>query len=191
MIPQAPADSLEGVSVVHGQFICSYLHDAHSVVKLFTADAETIPAKLIRELPLPGLGSAGGFGGKRTDTETFYSFTSFTVPGTIYRLDLATGESSVFREPHVDFQPDDFETKQVFYTSKDGTRVPMFITHKRGLKLDGTNPDVALRLRRIRHQSHAALSTWPISCGWKRAASMPCPTCAGAASTARSGTRRA
>ena len=139
-IAQAPADSIESISVIHGQFICSYLHDAHSVVKLFTADGDTVPAKFVRELPLPSLGSASGFGGKRTDTETFYSFTSFTVPGTIYRLDLATGESTVFRQPHVDFQPEEFETKQVFYTSKDGTRVPMFITHRRGLKLDGTNP---------------------------------------------------
>ncbi|MEP6669156.1 MAG: prolyl oligopeptidase family serine peptidase [Chthoniobacter sp.] len=140
VIAQAAADSLEGVSVVHAQFICSYLHDAHSVVKLFTADADAGPAKFIRELPLPGLGSAGGFGGKRTDAETFYSFTSFTVPGTIYRLDLTGGESRVFREPRVDLRPDDYETKQIFYASKDGTRVPMFITHKRGLKLDSTNP---------------------------------------------------
>lgn len=140
VIPQAPLDALEGVSVVHEQFICAYLHDAHSVVKLFTGGSPTEAAKFIRELPLPGLGSAGGFGGKRTDTETFYSFTSFTVPGTVYRLDLTSGESTVFREPHVDFQPADFETKQVFYNSKDGTRVPMFITHKRGLKLDGNNP---------------------------------------------------
>ncbi|MEI9895147.1 MAG: prolyl oligopeptidase family serine peptidase [Chthoniobacter sp.] len=140
VIAQTPADTLEGISVVHGQFICTYLHDAHSVVKLFAAEAGPGLAKLLRELSLPGLGSAGGFGGKRSDGETFYSFTSFTVPGTIYRLDLTTGESSVFREPRVDFRPDDYETKQVFYTSKDGTQVPMFITHRRGLKLDGTNP---------------------------------------------------
>ncbi|HSI14787.1 MAG TPA: S9 family peptidase, partial [Chthoniobacter sp.] len=140
VIPQAETDSMEGVSVVHAQFICAYLHDAHSVVRLYDAAASEGPAKLVRELALPGLGSAGGFGGKRTDTETFYSFTSFTVPGAIYRLDLVTGESSVFREPHVEFEPGDYETKQIFYTSKDGTRVPMFITHKRELKLDGTNP---------------------------------------------------
>jgi len=140
VIPQEKVDALEGVSVVHDQFICTYLHDAHSVVRLFNAEATDGPAKFLRELSLPGLGSAGGFGGKRKDTETFYSFTSFTVPGTIYRLDLTSGESSVFREPHVDFHPGDYETKQVFYKSKDGTRVPMFITHKRGLKLDGANP---------------------------------------------------
>jgi prolyl oligopeptidase len=89
---------------------------------------------------LPGIGSAGGFGGKRTDTETFYSFTSFTAPGTIFRYDLKAGASSVFRQPKVDFNSDDYETRQIFYASKDGTRVPMFITHKKGLKLDGKNP---------------------------------------------------
>ncbi|EDY15926.1 Prolyl oligopeptidase [Chthoniobacter flavus Ellin428] len=140
VIPQEKVDALEGVSVVHDQFICTYLHDAHSVVRLFNAEATDGPAKFLRELALPSLGSAGGFGGKRKDTETFYSFTSFTVPGTIYRLDLTAGESAVFREPHVDFNPNDYETKQVFYKSKDGTRVPMFITYKRGLKLDGANP---------------------------------------------------
>jgi prolyl oligopeptidase len=92
------------------------------------------------EITLPGLGSADGFGGKRDMSETFYSFTSFTTPGTIYRLDLATGKSSVFREPLVDFKPADYETKQVFFPSKDGTRIPMFITHRRGLALDGTAP---------------------------------------------------
>jgi len=86
------------------------------------------------------MGSVGGFGGQRGDTETFYLFTSFTVPGRIYRYDITTGRSSLWREPEVDFHPDDYETRQVFYTSKDGTRVPMFITHRRGLKLDGGNP---------------------------------------------------
>jgi prolyl oligopeptidase len=139
IIPES-TDALESVSLVDGQLICRYLHDAHSVVKFFVSGKPSEPAKLVRELPLPGLGSADGFGGKSTDTETFYSFTSFTVPGTVYRLDLKTGESRVFRAPKVDFKPEDFETKQVFYKSKDGTRVPMFITSRRGLKLDGNNP---------------------------------------------------
>ncbi len=139
IIPQAE-EPLKGVSVVNGQFICQYLKDAHSQVKILAWDGKAIRAKLVRELPLPGLGSVGGFGGKRTDTETYYSFTSFTAPGTIYRLDLTNGESTVFRAPKVDFQPAEYETRQVFYRSKDGTRVPMFLTHKRGLKLDGSNP---------------------------------------------------
>jgi prolyl oligopeptidase len=96
--------------------------------------------KLIRELELPGIGSVGGFGGRRKDKETYYSFTSFTEPGAIYRYDLASGKSSVWKKPKVDFDTAAYETKQVFYKSKDGTKVPMFVTHKRGLKLDGSNP---------------------------------------------------
>jgi len=142
VIPQA-ADALKSVSLVHGEFVCAYLKDSHSQVKLFLKDAGAsagAPAHFAREIALPGLGSAGGFGGKRTDDETFYSFTSFTMPGVIYRFDFKTGESTVFRQPKVDFNPEDYETKQVFFASKDGTRVPMFITAKRGVKLDGTNP---------------------------------------------------
>ena len=82
----------------------------------------------------------GGFNGKPEDTETFYSFTSFTTPGTVYRYDMITGKSSLFRQPKVDFNPENYETKQVFYQSKDGTQVPMFITYKKGITLDGNNP---------------------------------------------------
>jgi prolyl oligopeptidase len=134
LIPQT-RDTLVGAHVVGGQFIVSYLHDAHSQVKRFD-----LAGKLLREVQLPGLGSAGGFGGKRGETETFYSFTSYTVPGVIYRFDARTGASTVFRQPKVAFDPAAFETKQVFYTSKDGTRVPLFITHRKGLALDGRNP---------------------------------------------------
>jgi prolyl oligopeptidase len=150
VVPQA-ADALKSVSLVHAEFVCAYLKDAHSQVKLFMREAGASDgsgaaaaaggrANFSREIALPGLGSAAGFGGKRTDDETFYSYDSFTTPGVIYRFDFNTGESSIFREPKVDFHPEDYETKQVFFTSKDGTRVPMFITAKRGLKLDGTNP---------------------------------------------------
>ncbi len=128
------ADSLEAASSVGGRLFVEYLHDVKSVVRVFD-----LAGRFWREVDLPGLGSVGGFGGQRGDTETFYSFTSFTVPGRIYRYDITTGRSSLWREPEVDFHPDDYETKQVFYTSKDGTRVPMFITHRRGLKLDGRN----------------------------------------------------
>jgi len=128
-------DTLSRVSVVNNSFICSYLKDARSQVKVFALDG-----KWVREVELPGIGSAGGFGGKRRDRETFFSFTSFTAPGTIFRHDLATGKSTVFRQPKVDFNPADYETKQVFCTSKDGTRVPMFITRRKGLKLDGSHP---------------------------------------------------
>ena len=134
VIPQA-AETLEGVGILNNQFVASYLKDAHSQVKLFNLNGTPI-----RDVEFPGLGSVGGFGGKRHDTETFYSFTSFTTPATIYRYDLVKNESRVFRQPNVDFKPDDYETKQVFYASKDGTQIPMFIVHKKGLVLDGKNP---------------------------------------------------
>ena len=96
--------------------------------------------KLERDIELPGIGSAAGFGAKKKDKDFYYSFTSFTSPSTIYHYDIATGKSTFYRQPKVDFNPEDYETKQIFYQSKDGTKVPMFIVHKKGLKLDGTNP---------------------------------------------------
>ncbi|MGB5961091.1 MAG: prolyl oligopeptidase family serine peptidase [Coleofasciculaceae cyanobacterium] len=134
VIPQAP-ETLESVGILNNQIVADYLKDARSSIKIFALDGA-----LIREVELPGIGSAGGFGGKRYDTETFYTFTSFTTPKTIYRYDMVSGESTLFRKPDVEFNPDQYETKQVFYSSKDGTQVPMFITHKKGLKLDGNNP---------------------------------------------------
>ncbi|MHC5723073.1 MAG: prolyl oligopeptidase family serine peptidase [Nostoc sp.] len=134
IIPQS-AETLESVGILNNQFVADYLKDAHSQIKIFD-----LKGGFVREVELPGLGSAGGFGGKRNDTETFYIYTSFTTPGTIYRYDMITGKSTVFRQPQVDFNPADYETKQVFYHSKDGTKIPMFITHKKGIKLDGNNP---------------------------------------------------
>lgn len=134
VIPESD-ETLQGLTVLNHQFVAAYLKDAHSQIKIFSLDG-----KLGREVKLPGLGSAGGFDGDRTDTETFYSFTSFTTPTTIYRYNMLTGESSVFRQPQADFNPDEYESKQIFYHSKDGTRVPMFITYKKGIKLDGNNP---------------------------------------------------
>jgi len=134
VIPQA-AETLKGVNLVGNQFICTYLKDARGQVKRFSREGQALG-----EVALPGLGSVGGFGGKRTDTETFYSFTSFMTPGTIYRYDVTSGTSSIFRTPQVDFDSARYETKQVFFNSKDGTRVPMFLTHRKGLKLDGSNP---------------------------------------------------
>lgn len=134
LVPQTD-ETLKGVNVVNDQFIALYLKDAQTQVNLFDLNGQPV-----RSVELPGIGSAGGFGGKRTDTETFYSFTSFTTPTTIYRYDLVTGQSTVFRQPQVDFDPQAYETRQVFYTSKDGARVPMFIVHRKGLQLDGNNP---------------------------------------------------
>ncbi|MEB3339003.1 MAG: prolyl oligopeptidase family serine peptidase, partial [Leptolyngbyaceae bacterium] len=134
LIPQAP-ETLEGINLLNHQFVAFYLKDAHTQIKVFNLDGT-----LAREIALPGLGSADGFAGKRKDTETFYSFTSFTVPNTIYYYNMVSGENRVFRQSQVAFNPDDYETQQVFYPSKDGTTVPMFITHKKGLVLDGNNP---------------------------------------------------
>lgn len=128
-------EAIQGVNLVGGQLMATYLRDAQSLVRRFSPEG-----KALGELELPGIGSAGGFGGKRTDTETFYSFTNFATPATIYRYDIATGTSTVFRRPSVDFNPADFVTEQVFVTSKDGTRVPMFISHRKGLSRNGDNP---------------------------------------------------
>lgn len=134
IVPES-ADKLEFASMVDHKFIASYLKDAHTEVKVFDRSG-----KFLRTVELPGIGTAGGFGGRREQRYTFYSYTSYATPATIYRYDVATGKSTVFRQPNVKFHPEDYETRQVFYSSKDGTRVPMFITSKKGLKLDGTNP---------------------------------------------------
>ena len=129
------ADVMAHASVVGDQFIAEYLHDAHSAVKVFD-----LTGKLLREVELPGLGTSAGFDGRRSDSETFFSFTSFALPSSIYRYELPTGKAILFRQPQVDFHPDNYETRQVFYTSRDGTRVPMFISAKKGVKLEGDNP---------------------------------------------------
>ncbi|WP_395408052.1 prolyl oligopeptidase family protein [Pseudoduganella sp. UC29_106] len=129
------SQTLTNAGIVNRQLVLNYLTDAHSAVKIVD-----LKGKPVREVSLPGIGSAGGFGGKRGDSETFYSYTSFTTPTTIYRYDMKTGQSTVFRQPKVDFDPAAYETRQEFFTSKDGTRVPMFIVSKKGMKLDGSNP---------------------------------------------------
>ena len=134
VVPEGP-DKLENASVVDNVFLLGYLKDAKTEVRV-----HDLKGKFLRNVDLPGIGTASGFGGKRTDKETFYSFTSFVSPTTIYRYEPATGKSSVFKRPKVDFDATKYETKQVFYNSKDGTRIPMFLTYKKGLKLDGQNP---------------------------------------------------
>lgn len=134
IIPQA-AETLDGVTLVNDTFIAHYLKDAYTQVRMFD-----LRGQHVRDVALPGVGTAGGFGGKRRDTETFYSYTSFNMPNTIYRYDMTSGASSVYRQPQVDFDPAQYTTQQVFYNSKDGTRIPMFITHKKNIQLDGHNP---------------------------------------------------
>ena len=134
IIPES-SDALQSVSLVNDMFVASYLHDAYSLVKIFD-----MAGKPVREVEFPGIGTEYGFVGRRRDKETFYYFTGFTTPGAIYRYDMETGEITLFWEPKVDFDQDAYVTEQVFYHSRDGTRIPMFICHKKGLKLDGNNP---------------------------------------------------
>ena len=134
IIPQGP-DVLDGVQIIHDTFVANSMHDASSRLRLFAHDG-----RFVKDLPLPTLGSIGGISGERKDDEMFYAFTSFLYPTTIFRYDFKSGVTSVFKAPAIDFDPSGYETKQVFYTSKDGTRVPMFITHQKGLHLDGSNP---------------------------------------------------
>jgi len=128
-------ETLESASYVGGHFIGQYLQDARSLVRVFARSGEWL-----RDVELPGIGSASGFGGKADDHETFFSFESFTIPSTLFRYDVSTGESAVFRRAQVDVDPEAYETGQVFYNSADGTRVPMFLTYRAGLERNGENP---------------------------------------------------
>jgi hypothetical protein len=134
LVPES-SDKLEAVSVVGNRFIAVYLKDARSLVKLFKPDGSPDG-----EIALPGIGSAGGFTGKRKDRETFYSFTSFTTPTSIFRYNFDNRQSQLLFQPKVKFNPDDYTTEQVFYNSADGTRIPMFISYKKGMKRDEQNP---------------------------------------------------
>ncbi len=134
LVPEAE-EKLNGASVAGDRFIANYLKDAHSLVRLFE-----LSGKAAGEIALPGLGTASGFTGKRKETETFYNYVSYTEPPTVFRCDLTSGKSTVLFRPKVDFKSEDYSTEQVFYQSKDGTRVPMFLTYRKGLKKDGNNP---------------------------------------------------
>ncbi len=136
ILPQGP-DLLAGISYVGGKLIADYLKDAHAEVKVFSTDG-----KLVRTVDLGSIGSVGGFAGRHDDPETFYSFESFTVPPSIYRYDVSTGEKKRLFQSKVNFDPSQFEVKQIFYTSKDGTKVPMFLAHRKGTRLDGNHPTI-------------------------------------------------
>ncbi len=120
-----------------GYFFTSYMVDAVSKVLQYDYDG-----KLVREVELPGVGSAYGFGSKKEEKELYYSFTNYKTPSSIYKYNIAEGTSGLYRKPKIDFNPDNYESKQVFYTSKDGTKVPMIITHKKGVELNGKNPTI-------------------------------------------------
>ncbi|WP_396180378.1 prolyl oligopeptidase family protein [Flavobacterium sinopsychrotolerans] len=131
----AETENVLSPSTGGGYFFANYMKDAVSVVKQYDYSG-----KLVREIQLPGVGTAGGFGGKKKEKTLYYSFTNYITPGSIFSFEPATGTSAVYEKPKVDFDSELYESKQVFYTSKDGTKIPMIITHKKGLKLDGTNP---------------------------------------------------
>jgi prolyl oligopeptidase len=120
-----------------GYIFANYMVDAVSKVMQYDYDG-----KLIREIKLPGVGSAGGFGTKKEEKELYYSFTNYVTPGSIYKYEIASGNSELFIKPEIDFNPENYESHQVFYPSKDGTKIPMIITHKKGVKMDGKNPTI-------------------------------------------------
>jgi prolyl oligopeptidase len=134
ILPES-SNHLDSVSMIDDTLIANYLADAQSLIELHSREGS-----LLEQLVLPAIGTAVGFAGKRTDTETFFQFTNFTTPAAVYRLDMKTRRSTVYRQPRLKFNPDEYETTQIFYTSKDGTRVPMFLSYKKGLALDGANP---------------------------------------------------
>ena len=135
VIPEHEKNLLEGVGTAGGYLFASYLQDAQNQVVQYDYDG-----RLVREIVLPAIGTVGGFSGKKEDTELYYSLSNYTAPATIYRYDIATGESALYKAPEVAFDPALFVTEQVFYPSKDGTQVPMFITRRKDLKLNGENP---------------------------------------------------
>jgi prolyl oligopeptidase len=130
-------EPLQGVSSAGGKLFANYSKDVTSRVYVYDMNG-----KQENEVKLPGLGTAGGFGGEKEDTFVFYTYTSFSYPPTIFRYDIGTQQTRVFREPEVTFKPENYETRQVFYPSKDGTKIPAFITFKKGIKLDGSNPTI-------------------------------------------------
>lgn len=129
--------TLQDVSFLSGRFIAQYMVDAHDVVSIHDRDG-----KKLRDLPLPNLASVGGFGGYQNDTETFYATTGYTDPGAIYRYDVVSGESTLFWEPEFPVDLSAYETRQVWYPSKDGTEIPMFITRRKGAPMDGSVPTI-------------------------------------------------
>ncbi|WP_291787167.1 prolyl oligopeptidase family serine peptidase [Cecembia sp.] len=135
VIPET--ENVLSVSTGGGKLFASYLKDAITEVKQLAYDG-----KLERVVDLPGIGTAGGFSAKREETELYFSFTSYLTPGSIYTYDIASGAVALYNSPEVDFDPSLYESKQIFYTSKDGTQIPMIITHKKGLKMDSKNPTI-------------------------------------------------
>jgi prolyl oligopeptidase len=134
VIPESK-NVIQNISVLDEKLFITYLQDANSKVRVYS-----IEGKYLHEAALPTLGTVSGFAGKKTDTETFYTFTSFIYPPTVFKYDVRNNKSELFRKSNIKFDAAKYETKQIFYESKDGTKIPLFIVHKKGLKLDGNNP---------------------------------------------------
>ncbi len=134
VVPET-SDTLQYASITGDQLFAIYMHDAASLVKVFDLNG-----KFLRTVDLPGLGTVAGFLGARGHQETFFQFSGFTTPGEVYHYDLNSGKSTLFRRPNLKFDPEEYVTEQVFYPSKDGARIPMFIVYKKGLRRDGQNP---------------------------------------------------
>lgn len=134
VIPER-ADVIDYAAMINDQLVVAYMHDVHNLLKVHQLDG-----KYVRDIALPTLGTVAGLSGRPADTEMFFTFTSFLYPSTSFRYDFAADRLSIVRRPKIDFEPSGYETRQVFYASKDGTRVPMFLTYRKGLKLDDNNP---------------------------------------------------
>ncbi len=135
VIPEHEKNLLQGVTTAGGYLFAHYLENAQSKICQFDYSG-----KLVREVKLPAIGTVSGFSGREEETELYYTFTNYTTPASSYKYDIATGESTLYKRPDVAFDPERFTTEQVFFTSKDGTRVPMFVTHRKDMQLDGSNP---------------------------------------------------
>ncbi|MBW2961609.1 prolyl oligopeptidase family serine peptidase [Mesonia aestuariivivens] len=133
----AETENVLSPSTGGGYFFAEYMKDAVSVIKQYDYEG-----KLVRDVELPGIGSVGGFGTKKEEKELYYSFTNYITPGSIYKYNIEKGTSELYRKPKIDFQSEKYESKQVFFTSKDGTKVPMIITYKKGIELNGKNPTI-------------------------------------------------
>lgn len=165
LIPET--ENVLSTSTGGGKIFASYLKDAITEVQQFD-----YAGTLERTIDLPGVGSAGGFYSKKEETDLYYSFTSYITPGSIYKYDIATGKSELYNSPKVQFDPAQYESKQVFYTSKDGTKIPMIITHKKGLELNGKNPTILYGYGVFSVSLTPSFSIANTVCGWKTEACM-------------------
>jgi len=184
LVPESDA-VLDNVTFVGGKMALLTKKNVISSLKLYD-----IQGKFIREVPAPTLGTLSGLGGSWENQEAFYTFSSFHVPATSYRYDLATGKQTIWHQAKMPIQTDQYEVKQVWYPSKDGTKIPMFIAHAKGLKLDGTNPTLLYAYGGFNLARTPLLVLWPLS-GCHTAESMPWPICGAVANLAKTGTTAA